>query len=154
LKRLASTVRKPAVPSAKPTGTSTIPVRSAAPPESASSATDAEYPTRTTTSSGCSPLSEGATEEDNERIPQPEQDRSSRFLPAGDSRKGKLMETITNRAAISKAEHPEEPRQSKIIIRRTFGDQNLLELYADYVAGKVMEEMRRARAPVCQSDSL
>jgi len=64
------------------------------------------------------------------------------------------METITNRAAISKAEHPEEPRQSKIIIRRTFGDQNLLELYADYVAGKVMEEMRRARAPVCQSDSL
>ena len=57
------------------------------------------------------------------------------------------MKTITNEIAIPKAEHPEEPRQSKIIIRRTFGDQNLLELYADYVAEKVMEEMRRAKEP-------
>ena len=55
------------------------------------------------------------------------------------------METITNRTAVLKVECPEEPRQSKIIIRRTFGDQNLLELYADYVAEKVMEEMRRAK---------
>ena len=53
------------------------------------------------------------------------------------------METITNGTAIPKVEHPEEPRQSKIIIRRTFGDQSLLEIYADYVAEKVMEEMRR-----------
>ena len=149
-----STVRKPAVRSARPTGTSTIPVRFAAPPESASSATDAAYSMRTTMSSGCSPLPEGQTEEDNERIPQPDMDRSSRFLPAGDSRTGKYMEQITNRTTTPKTELPEEPRQSKIIIRRTFGDQNLLELYADYVAGKVMEEMRRAREPVCQSDSL
>lgn len=55
------------------------------------------------------------------------------------------METITNGTAIPKAEHPEEPRQSKIIIRRTFGDQNLLEIYADYVAEKIMEEMRQAK---------
>ena len=61
------------------------------------------------------------------------------------------METITNRTAIPKAEHPEEPRQSKIIIRRTFGDQNLLELYADYVAEKVMEEMRRVKEPPAYS---
>ena len=57
------------------------------------------------------------------------------------------METITNKTTIPKAEHSEEPRQSKIIIRRTFGDQNLLELYADYVAEKVMEEMRRVKEP-------
>ena len=57
------------------------------------------------------------------------------------------METITNRTTTPKTELPEEPRQSKIIIRRTFGDQNLLELYADYVAEKVMEEMRRAKEP-------
>ena len=55
------------------------------------------------------------------------------------------METITNRTAAPKAENPEEPRQAKIIIRRTFGTQNLLELYADYVAEKVMEEMRRTK---------
>ena len=61
------------------------------------------------------------------------------------------METITNGTAIPKAEHPEEPRQSKIIIRRTFGDQNLLELYADYVAEKVMEEMRRVKEPPAYS---
>ena len=64
------------------------------------------------------------------------------------------METITNRKANPKAEDPEEPRQSKIIIRRTFGDQNLLEIYADYVAEKVMEEMRRVRELLCHSDSL
>ena len=57
------------------------------------------------------------------------------------------MEQIPNRTTTPKTELPEEPRQSKIIIRRTFGDQNLLELYADYVAGKVMEEMRRAKEP-------
>ncbi len=57
------------------------------------------------------------------------------------------MEQITNRTTTPKTELPEEPRQSKIIIRRTFGDQNLLELYADYVAEKVMEEMRRAKEP-------
>ena len=57
------------------------------------------------------------------------------------------METTTNRTATPKAECPEEPRQSKIIIRRTFGDQNLLELYADYVAEKIMEEMRLAKEP-------
>ena len=57
------------------------------------------------------------------------------------------MEQITNRTSTPKTELPEEPRQSKIIIRRTFGDQNLLELYADYVAEKVMEEMRRAKEP-------
>ena len=55
------------------------------------------------------------------------------------------MEQITNRTTTPKTELPEEPRQSKIIIRRTFGDQNLLELYADYVAEKVMEEMRRTK---------
>lgn len=60
------------------------------------------------------------------------------------------METITNRTATPKVERPEEPRQSKIIIRRTFGDQSLLELYADYVAEKIMEEMRLAREPVSQ----
>ena len=64
------------------------------------------------------------------------------------------METITNGKANPKAEDPEEPRQSKIIIRRTFGDQNLLEIYADYVAEKVMEEMRRVRELLCHSDSL
>ena len=57
------------------------------------------------------------------------------------------MEQITNRTTTPKTELPEEPRQSKIIIRRTFGDQNLLELYADYVAEKVMEEMRRVKEP-------
>lgn len=55
------------------------------------------------------------------------------------------METITNRTAAQKAERPEEPLQSKIIIRRTFGDQNLLELYADYVAGKILEEMKQVK---------
>ncbi len=55
------------------------------------------------------------------------------------------MKTITNGTAIPKAEHPEEPRQSKIIIRRTFGDQNLLELYADYVAEKILEEMKQVK---------
>ena len=55
------------------------------------------------------------------------------------------METITNRTAAQKAERPEEPRQSKIIIRRTFGDQNLLELYADYVAEKILEEMKQVK---------
>ncbi len=64
------------------------------------------------------------------------------------------METITNEITTPKAEYPEEPRQSKIIIRRTFRDQNLLELYADYVAERIMEEMRREREPVCQSNSL
>ena len=58
------------------------------------------------------------------------------------------MEQITNRTTTPKTELPEEHRQSKIIIRRTFGDQNLLELYADYVAEKVMEEMRRAKEPL------
>ena len=46
-----------------------------------------------------------------------------------------------------KERHPEEPCQSKIIIRRTFGEQNLLEIYADYVAEKVLEEMRRLKEP-------
>ena len=57
------------------------------------------------------------------------------------------METITNKTTIPKAEHSEEPRQSKIIIRRTFGDQNLLEIYADYVAGKILEEMNQVKEP-------
>ena len=57
------------------------------------------------------------------------------------------METITNEITTPKAEYPEEPRQSKIIIRRTFRDQNFLELYADFVAGKIMEEMTRAKEP-------
>lgn len=55
------------------------------------------------------------------------------------------MKTITNRTAAQKAERPEEPCQSKIIIRRTFGDQNLLELYADYVAEKILEEMKQVK---------
>ena len=55
------------------------------------------------------------------------------------------METITNRTTTPKTELPEEPRQSKIIIRRTFGDQKLLELYADYVAEKTLEEMKQVK---------
>ena len=55
------------------------------------------------------------------------------------------MEQITNRTTTPKTELPEEPRQSKIIIRRTFGDQNLLELYADYVAEKILEEMKQVK---------
>ena len=50
-------------------------------------------------------------------------------------------------ATPQKEKHPEEPCQSKIIIRRTFGEQNLLEIYADYVAEKVLEEMRRLKEP-------
>ena len=36
----------------------------------------------------------------------------------------------------------EQPLQSRIFIRRTFGEQSLLELYSDYIAEKVREKMR------------
>lgn len=83
----------------------------------------------------------------NERIPQSEQDRSSRYSQAGDSRKGYNMETNLKSTAAQNQVNSEQTRQSKIIIRRTFGDQNFLELYADFVAGKIMEEMTRAKEP-------
>ena len=63
------------------------------------------------------------------------------------------METNLKSTTDLNQAYPEQLRQSKIIIRRTFGDQNLLELYADYVAEKVKEEIGRAREPICQSSS-
>ena len=148
MKKRASNVRKQAGQSARLTGTSTIPARSAAAPESVSSATDAVYPMRMIMSSSCSPLPAGQTEEDKEN---PEVGRKSILTilaAAGKQKKGLLMETTFSSISTQKESHLEEPRQSKIIIRRTFGDQSLLEIYADYVAEKVLEEIRKQKEPL------
>ncbi len=55
------------------------------------------------------------------------------------------METNLNSTAAQNQANLEQPRQTKIIIRRTFGDQSLLEIYADYVAGKILEEMNQVK---------
>lgn len=99
-------------------------------------------------SSSCSPLPAGQTEEDKEN---PEVGRKSILTilaAAGKQKKGLLMETTFSSISTQKESHLEEPRQSKIIIRRTFGDQSLLEIYADYVAEKVLEEMRKQKEPL------
>ncbi len=57
------------------------------------------------------------------------------------------METTIETAEARKSVNPVQPQQSKIIIRRIFGDQNFIDLYADYVAEKIMEEMRKAKEP-------
>ena len=62
------------------------------------------------------------------------------------------METNLKSTVPQNQANPEQPRQSRIIIRRTFGDQNLLELYSDYVAEKIMEEIQRTKeSPVFPS---
>lgn len=35
--------------------------------------------------------------------------------------------------------------QTKIIVKRTFGDQDALEVYTDYVAQKIKESLQTAR---------
>lgn len=54
-----------------------------------------------------------------------------------------LKSTVTQNQASC-----EQAPKTKIIIRRTFGDQSLLDLYAEYVAEKILEEMYKQKEPL------
>ena len=59
-------------------------------------------------------------------------------------------DTETVKQAVKQAVKP-LGRKTKIIVRRTFGNQNLLELYSDYVASmisqRIAEEKHSRRKP-------
>lgn len=55
-----------------------------------------------------------------------------------ESEKGKLRDTTLS-------QENEMSRKTKIIVERSFGSGNLLELYSDYVAGKVQKQMKNHR---------